>query len=218
MIKIIKPRDHKHHQAKIEAFLDLFTIYQRQVDPLKEPLKEPLRFEFSSEEQSKITFIIAEDTKRGVYGGALLYQLSVKDIDEKLGKVISALSNKTKVWVSRLCFCAEKEDLDSENLDPGFSSDIEQLDFCHRFYHDLLREFIKFGKKQKAGFLVLSLTPMNYFKTKSYGDWPYLLEIQPKYSPDELFHGLLPLKAEKKGTHNNNLESLKGLRQMRRRR
>lgn len=213
MIKIIKPRDHKHNESTIEDLLDLFTATQSQPLSLssRQSLSPPLRLEFSSEEKSKITFMVAENTGRGVYGGAILYQLSVKNVDEKFAKLISALSNKTKVWVASPCFYANQQ-----NQDFDLSSDIEQLDLCHRFYHGLLRKFIEFGRKQKAGFLVLSLTPRNYFKTKSYGDWPYLLEVHPKDSNDGLFHGLLPLKAEKKGTHNNSLGSFAGFRQIRR--
>ena len=172
MMKIIKPKDYNLYQPKIEALLDLFSVYQN--------------VELSSEEKRTATFMIAEDKERGVYGGAFLIQKPIEKLDEKTRDILNVFSShKKKVWTANLCFCLDGNEP---------FSDLENLDLCQNFYERLFKKFIKFGKQEKTKFLVLTLRPTDLFRSKTYGHWPYLLEIEPKDSMDSLFHGLLSLK------------------------
>ena len=175
MMKIIKSKDYNLNQPKIEALLDLFRVYQN--------------VELSSEEKRTATFMIAEDKERGIYGGAFLIQKPVEKLDEKITNILHVFSShKRKVWTANLCFCVDGNEP---------FSDLENLDLCESFYNGLLKKLIKFGKQEKTKFLVLTLRPTDLFRSKTYGHWPYLLEIEPKDALDSLFHGLLSLKVEK---------------------
>jgi conjugal transfer ATP-binding protein TraC len=57
MLKIIKQKDQTLHHEKVEALLDLLSVYQR--------------FELSAEKQAKSHFILAESDEKSVYGGAV---------------------------------------------------------------------------------------------------------------------------------------------------
>ncbi|MBY0291725.1 MAG: hypothetical protein K2W92_00320 [Alphaproteobacteria bacterium] len=176
MLKIIEQKDHCFHTLRIESLLDLFRIYHN--------------FELSSEEKGRTTFIIAEDERNGVYGGALLYKKKVGDLYDKIKNIVSTFHpNGRKVWVATLCF--------SLNQNVSLST-FDELDLCEAFYQSLLKKFIKFGRKKKAKFFILSLSPLAYVKEKVYGDWPYLLEIHHKEATDGLFHGILGLSSNKR--------------------
>ena len=175
MLKIIEPKDHYLHKPRIEALLDLFQIYHN--------------FELSSEEKSKTTFIIAEDETNGVYGGALLYKKKVGDLYDKIRKIISAFHPMgRKVWVAHLCLSLDQNE--------PFSA-FNEFELCQDFYKNLLKRFIKFGRKKKTKFIILSLHPMASFKEKLYGQWSYLIEVPQKESTDGLFHGALGLTPQK---------------------
>lgn len=175
MIKIIRPKDHKFHKPKIEALLDLFAIYQK--------------LELFEEEKNSTTFMVANDTTRGVYGGALVRQQPLKCLDPNVAQLISSLSpTKRRVWIVNLCSTIEQE--------KSFPT-IEQLNLCETFYQSLFKNFVKFGKETKIGFLVIKLLHKDYFNLKAYGYRSCIFKVEPKDSFDGLFHGILPLKLSK---------------------
>ena len=195
MLRIIEPPSHVFYQSKIDTLLDLFNVYQN--------LKLPL------EQQTKTTFMVAENDKCGVYGGAFLCKKKAYAFDDNIAKIISSLhSNKRKVWAANLCLCIEED----ETL-----SSFDKLDLYQDFYQSLFKKFVAFGKKENANFLVLSLHPTDYFKTITYGYWPFLFEVQPKDSLDGLFHGILALKSKKQAPYKQAWPSLECLRQLGRR-
>lgn len=194
MMKIIKPKDQKFHQATIGSFLDLLNVYHNRA--------------LSEEEQAKTIFMIAEDERRGVYGGAMLSQQKVESLQDKIANIIASIDvNHRDVWVANLCF----HPVQNEPFSP-----IEQAELCHNFYNDLLKKFHEFGNHEKISFLVLSLQPMDFFKSKTYGQWPYLLEISPKDSLDSLFHGILALKPQKPLAPKSSWLAMECLNQLRR--
>lgn len=205
MLNIIEPKNHRAYQARIDSFLSLLKIYQN--------------FSLPQEDLKKATFIIASDAERGVRRGALLCKKKVGALDQRIAHLISVLHSKTrKVWTVSLFLeegepatssCIDKlelsgsvsqrvisenpasqrltyQSLESQSLDPkGLES------------QTLLKKLIKFGKKQKASFLILSLRPTPFLKIQTYSHWPYLLEVQPEDSADGLFHGIVDLKSQK---------------------
>lgn len=172
MIKIIRPRHFREHKARIGALLDLFTVYQN--------------LNLSLEEKSKTDFFIAKDETQGVYGGALLRQQLLKSLDPKIRQLISSLSpTMRRVWVVNLCLPIGNEE--------SFLT-IKGFNLCEVFFQSLFKEFMKFGREAKIGFLVVKLLPRDDFKLKSYGYWPCLFEVSPKESLDGLFHEILSLK------------------------
>lgn len=181
MIRIIEPPSHVFYQSKIDTVLDLFKVYMN-VEP-------------RPEEQAKTTFMIAEDEKCGIYGGVLLSKKKGDVFDHKIANVISVLhSNKRKFWTATLCVGLEED----ETLSP-----FDRLELYEDFYQSLFKKLIAFGKKEEANFLVLSSRSEDAFKTKTYGHWPYLIEVQPKDSTNCLFHGILDLKSMKPSTYKN---------------
>lgn len=193
MIQIVKPRHYDVYKPKVEALLDLFTVYQK--------------LEFSSEAKNKTTFMMAEDRKLGVYGGALLYQQPLSQLDGTIRKIISTLhSPKRKIWTVNLFFPGDEG---------GAYSSLEGVKFCQDFYNGLLKQLIKFAQQKKVPFLVLTLPPSEVFKTKTYGRWPYLLEVYPKDARDGLFHGILSLKLAKGAVFKDTWLTQKYLRTLR---
>jgi len=107
-------------------------------------------------------------------------------LDERIEAVLSTLHSKSrKVWFVQLCACmVECEKLSREDKITLFKS----------FYSSLYKKFMTFGKKKKTNFLVLSLTSSDCVITSTYQEWPYILEVLPNDTLDNLFQGILALK------------------------
>ncbi len=186
MLRIIEPKDHCFHRFRIEALLDLFQIYHN--------------FELTFEEKISSTFIIAEDERNGVYGGAILYKKKVGALYDKIRNIVSVFHpTGRKVWVGHLCLSLDQSE--------PFSV-FNELELCRNFYQNLLKRFIKFDRKKKTKFFILSLHPMASFKEKIYGQWPYLLEVPQKEATDGLFHGILGLNPAKRRTYRPSMTCL----------
>jgi len=176
MLTLIEPKEHHLYQSKIDSLLSLLKIYQG--------------FTPSAETRKNATFIIGEDKKYGVYGGAIIYAEEVKSLYHKLATpLLEFFPKKEQIWCGRLCLCIDQEDRVLR---------LETLDLCEDFYGDLYKILIKIGQKQKTSYFALTLPSEEYRNTITYGDWPYLLEISPSHSPDYRFHGLLALKPKTK--------------------
>jgi len=176
MLKTIEPRYHDYYGSSIDSLLSFLKIYQG--------------FYLSEEDQEKAAFIIAEDEERDVYGGAVLYKQKVPSLHEKIGKVITSFEpERENVWVAQLCLCID--------YDESFLT-LETLELCQTFYLNLYDSLRAFGEKKGVDFLVLTLRPTDYFYSKIYGCWPYILEIKPREVSDNRFHGLLAVNNEKK--------------------
>ena len=189
MLRIIEPKDHCFHRSRIEALLDLFQIYHN--------------FELTLEEKISSTFIIAEDERNGVYGGAILYKKKVGALYDKIRNIVSVFHpTGRKVWVGHLCLSLDQSE--------PFSA-FNELELCRNFYQNLLKRFIKFGRKKKTKFFILSLHPMASFKEKTYGQWPYLLEVSQKEATDGLFHGVLGLNPAKRRVYRPSMTRLSQL-------
>lgn len=101
MLKIIRPKNQKSNKATIEYFLGLLKIHQN--------------IELPSAQQKKATFIIAEDDKWGIYGGAVIYSQDVcsesehicRDMHEDTFRTAFVTFHPTekKFWMARICFC-----------------------------------------------------------------------------------------------------------------
>ncbi len=171
MVKMIEPQYHHFHQSIIESFLGLLKVYQNVL--------------LSEEEKNNAIFIIAQDTKRGVYGGAVVYKKKFYALHEKIRKILSAfLPHHNEVWTATTCYCVEDE---------GFCSSIEIVDLNLRFYRDLFEKLKEVGFKKDIKILCLTLAPQEYVKTKCKGFWPYILEVAPE-SSDGFFQGMLSLQ------------------------
>ncbi len=184
MLNIIEPQDHSTYQSRIDSFSNLLKIYQN--------------FSLSSKSQDKATFIIAEDEKRGVYGGAVFYPQKAKELHKHISDLLCIPENRT-VWCVRLCFCIDQ----SENC-----SKLEVLDLLENFFLNLHQVLSELGKKKDTNCLVLTLNPQDLHNTITYGKWEYFLEIKPKESSDGQFHGLLRL--DKKAKHEAQIQQRHG--------
>lgn len=177
MFNIIEPKDHHLHTAKISSLLSLLKIYQK--------------FSLSPGEKETATFIIAENKKFGVYGGAVVYLQNVKALYHKLATpLLEFLPKKEQIWCVRLCFCAGQDDR---------ILILETFELCEDFYADLYKILVDLGQKKRENYFALTLRTQDYQNTLTYGRWSYLLGVSPYDSSDYHFHGLFALNPKKKG-------------------
>ncbi|OJW49654.1 MAG: hypothetical protein BGO67_03875 [Alphaproteobacteria bacterium 41-28] len=187
MYKIIEPQAHELHDEKISSLLGLLKIYQN--------------FYLDPEAQDRATFIIAEDDKRGVYGGTVLYPRKIpsfleflsEDIDDNpLDKMVSSFQPKVKeYWAARICLC----------LGYDLSTSLrETVELYQRFYFKLYKAFCYFGEKENINSLSFTLRASdthvdNNLRILTWQTWPSLLEIKQSYNGfHNYFHGILSLK------------------------
>ncbi len=171
MFKTIEPKHHCFYKPLIEHFIKSCPS---------------LGFEFSNPLQNRTTFILKEDQKRGVYGGAMLFKRKLSDFPKELVKPLSNfISLKEPIWEAVVSISFEDDS-------PLYTSrEVEQ--FCQTFYRSLYETLVKFGKKERTGFLYVSLDSGEYHCVEGLTLWPYVFELKPQDSSDGLFHGILPL-------------------------
>lgn len=142
---------------------------------------------FSLRDQQNIIFIITEEVKKGIMGGACVLKNELVNIQEDVRELITTLAhNNGYVWECSRVYI----ETPSKHIPLGTP---ESQHFYQAFYRGLYEGLVKFGKKKRVGFVVMKLTAEDYASTKEYGLWPYVVELRPENSPDGLFHGILPL-------------------------
>jgi len=177
MFETIKPKGQYAHRQKVDALLGLLKIYHK--------------FYLAPEIKENATFMIAEDDKRGVYGGAVVYPQKNTYPDcsrwekDPLGEITAAFQSRRKeIWTARICLC----------IGAGSStSSLELIDLCESFYKNLYQEFISFKKRKRIGLLAFTLRIAETYKTDVLQKWASLYEIKLKESSDGFFHGILDL-------------------------
>lgn len=184
MLKIISPKGHKLHQSSIEAFLSLLSVYQN--------------FELSEKRMKNATFIIAEDTQHGVYGGAVLYPQKIygRSEDEFLeeyedcfqGLFMTFHPHIQEFWMARVCFCLDA------NLSSGSFSELE---LCIKFYNEIYEAMLTFGQSKGIIFLPYSLCSFDTIEPPLYKDWPYNVPFRDSKDTSGLSHGILSLTGER---------------------
>ncbi len=176
MLNIIEPKNHRPYQKRIDSFLNLLKVYQH--------------FSIPMEELENATFIIASDNEYGVYGGALLLKKSVWDLECGIRQMIlTALPDMEEGWTGIVGYYKEHE---------GPFSGKQALEVYLDFYCDLLKVFNDFGSEKQINFLFLTLSKLEYLKTKSHKLWEYVYKVLPEESSDGLFHGILSLNGKGK--------------------
>ncbi len=175
MFKIIEPSSHEKYQSDISNLLTIFRITQS--------------LEISLEERTTSTFIIAKDSKHGVYGGAILRTKPFCVFEERIEKILSILhSHKRKAWFVQFgTYLLE---------DPSISRH-DRFQLFREFYVGLDKKFMIFGRKQKTNFLVVSVSQADYVATNIHQNWPYILEVLPNSLVDPFFHGILDIRPAK---------------------
>lgn len=177
MLSIIEPKERHLYQSKIDSLLSLLKIYQK--------------FSLPPEEKENATFVIAENEKFGVYGGAVVYLQNVKALYHKLATpLLEFLPKKEQIWCVRLCFCAGQDDR---------ILILETFELCEDFYASLHKILKKLSQKKKTPYFALTLRTQDYQNSLTYGRWSYLLGVSPYDSSDYHFHGLLALSSKKEG-------------------
>lgn len=183
MLKIIKSKDQKAHKAKLGALLDLLKVYQN--------------FELSNTRRKKATFLIAEDTEHGVYGGAVLYPQKVYESTEDIaldpyedtfcGAFATYHPQIEEFWIARICFCLET------NISPD---GLEGIELCDSFYQELHEAFIIFGNSKESEFLAFGLCSFDAIEPPFYKKGLYL-PIWRSDDKSSLTHGILSLNKTK---------------------
>ncbi|OJW51482.1 MAG: hypothetical protein BGO67_07000 [Alphaproteobacteria bacterium 41-28] len=169
MFKLIEPKNQDLQKPIINLFLR--NIHKNPV--LSETFPNP----------NNATFIVTEDTARGIHGGALLLKQNFTSLHRYIRKSLSSLASQNQeVWT-----CAVALHMENYSLVDHFEP------FCKTFYQNLYEKFIEFGKQEKISFLCMILEPGEYLCTEVIGFWPYVVEVRPQESLDGLFHGILSL-------------------------
>lgn len=192
MLKIIEPQTHELHSERINSLLGLLKIYQN--------------FYIDPKAQDRATFVIAEDDKRGVYGGAALYPHHIfsfpesmsEETDENiLDKMFSSLHLKgvqpkaKEYWTARICLC-----LGYDRTTP--LRETAELYRC--FYHKLYKAFCYFREKENIDYLAFTLRATdthvdNNLHILTYQAWPSLLEVKQSDNGFHTYlHGILSFK------------------------
>lgn len=141
--------------------------------------------EFCFKNRLNLTFILGHTQDGKNVGGACLLKRDIHHLPEDLEDLLTPFTENT-AW-----------ECSSIQLDPflyhiglGVSSTETLL---RTFYYDLYEAFVQFGLSKGINFMVVRLLPETYRPTKILGLWPYVVELEPKFSSDGLFYGILPL-------------------------
>lgn len=177
MLKIIEPSSHETYQAEINTLLSIFKCCL------------PKGFEFSAEERATSTYVIAQDSIEGVYGGAILRKKPFHTFDGKIEALLSILhSHKRKAWHAQFCtYLAESSQLSRQ----------DKALLSREFYTKLYKKLIIFGRKHKSNFLVVSVAQPDYAMTGFVAYWPYIVEVLPVGHYNPIFHGILDIRPDK---------------------
>ena len=169
MFKVIEPQKYCYYRGRVDLFVELMRFQQ--------PIS------LSPEELELSTFIVAPREDGHIYGGAILQQQHVSELHSQIENVISTvIPNRDHVWTATFSLCEHQVIGEGES---------------RVFYRDLLQQLTEFGNEKNNGFLCLSLTPEEYMRTKQQGRWPYVLEISPQETADDLFYGILSLSGNR---------------------
>jgi len=176
MFNIIEPNDHRSSQDKIDSLLEFLKIYQD--------------FSLSPKDQEKAIFIVAEDSTRGVYGGAVFYTQKLKDLHENISKgLFEFLPENQKMWCVRLCFFMDQDD--------RFLT-LEAIELCEDFYVGLYEILRELGKKRSTNCLPIVLCSKSYRNSLTYGHWSYPTKAHPSPLLSDCFHAFLSLPDQKR--------------------
>lgn len=172
MFKIIEPKYHCFCMPTINHFIEL-------INP-----RDPLWL--SKREQNRATFILCDDSKHGVCGGAILLKKKLDDLPYALfTTMVDFISSKESIWESSVFLSFDQNSpLNTTN---------ESNHYCQIFYRNLYNVLAEFGRKEGTGFLCISLDFGEYLYMEGMISWPYIFELKPQNSPDGCFHGILSL-------------------------
>lgn len=172
MFTVIHPKYHCFCTSPINHFMEL--------------IKSRVPLGVSKNDQNKATFVLLEDEEKGVCGGALLLKKRLNDFPHELtNTLIEFVSPKEAIWKCMVFLSFEK--------DSPLCATNEQDHFCQIFYRNLYNNLVEFGKREKTGFLCVSLDSQEFICTEGLTLWPYIFELKPQHSSDGLFHGILSL-------------------------
>lgn len=177
MLQIINHKRYVAYQQKVEALLDLFKIYHG--------------FHLPEERRERTTYLVAEDDKRGVYGGALLYPQKntyhteplPEAAENEVESISSAFQHRRKeIWTARTCLCI------GDNSSPPT---LELMNLCENFYKALYQELIGFQLRKRTGLLVFIIRRADMYKTLALQNWTSLYEVKLKISSEGFLCGLI---------------------------
>lgn len=186
MFTVIHPKYHCFCTSPINHFMEL--------------IKSHTGLQFSKHDQNRATFILCEDKKNGVQGGAILLKNRLSNFPQELANTLSDfVSSKEYIWKCMVFLVFEK--------DSPLCETNEQDHFCQIFYRKLYNTLAEFGKREEAGFLCVSLDSQEFLCTEGLTLWPYLFELKPQQSSDGCFHGILSLTGSQYEDYHKNWAS-----------
>ena len=172
MFTIIEPKYHCFYKSLIDQFITYIQDAQATIPTVSE--------------QNSTTFILFQDKEKGVCGGGLLLKKKLNDLPKPLIKSIAPfVASEESIWKCSIL-------LHFENNSSLYTTNEFEI-FSQIFYRELYNNLTMLGRKEKTGFLCVSLDSNEYFCIEEIGFWPYVFELKPHDSLDGLFYGILPL-------------------------
>ncbi len=146
--------------------------------------------------RSPFTMVLGKNEYINCIGGAYIQRIDIKDLQEDLRELVSALPiNGHVLQCTNLIYkCLDKKVIPLQ----------EDIDFYTRgFYRGLYNALIEFGRLKGVNFLIMKISAEAYESTKMHGMWPYVVELKPNHSNDGLFYGILPLTGSHSESYRN---------------
>ena len=169
MVQFIEPEEHYEYKDLITPFL--------------KDLKDSPQLYQSFDQWREASFLLAKDESNSMKGGALLLKQRIEKIHPTLQAHLKTLDPTMKyLWTGAISLQVHEEIA---------GRDFEKI--CRLFYAALLSDLIAFGIKEDVKFLALKMLPLDYRMIDRQSFWPYMAQVSPQSSRDDLFHGILTL-------------------------
>ena len=169
MFQFIEPEEHYEYKDLITPFL--------------KNLKDSPQLYQSFDQWREAFFLLAKGESNSTKGGALLLKQRIEKIHPTLQVHLKTLYPTMKyLWTGAISLQVHEE---------VTGRDFEKI--CRLFYTALLSDLIAFGIRQDVKFLALKMLPIDYHMIDRQSFWPYMAQVSPQSSRDDLFHGILTL-------------------------
>jgi hypothetical protein len=186
MFQFIEPDEQHLYRSRIFTFLEAIASYQKLYEIFEN--WEDGSFLLAQEATGNGNSPYCNNQTKGlvtqtVKGGALLLKQPMDLLHPRIQAHLVSLHPQMKeVWTGLISLQVH-EDITGR--------DFEKV--CRLFYSSLLADLIAFGMREGCPFLCTSMAPDEHRMIEKEEVWPYITQVKPETSKDELFHGVLTL-------------------------
>ncbi len=161
-------------------------FYGRRVEGLLETLKDSQGLELSRDAKKLGHFFFPKEKIPNASSGAFLLKQRVPSFYQNS---ISHFAFRGKrVWTCS--FALSLHNQHPESMDDGVVAQVK------RFYREFYDTLVTFGQERKIPSLFVTLSHRESLCVEEFGDFPFVLKIQPRDTIDGLFRGVLALRED----------------------